>query len=98
MAKKNEIVYNADWGGFSLSECAIRWLSKRGLEVDEDGRGVLRHNPLLVECVKELGERANGQFAHLKIGKIAGNTYRIDEYDGYETIQEPKDVKWVDIE
>ena len=45
-----------------------------------------RHHPLLVQCVEELGKAANGECAKLVIEEIYSNIYKIDEYDGNETI------------
>jgi hypothetical protein len=43
----------------------------------------------LVAVVEELGKRANGFFANLKVVKIPdGIEWVIDEYDGVETIEE----------
>lgn len=48
-----------------------------------------RENPLLVRVVKELGEKANGRCAELKIVKIPEDIeYTIEEYDGLEHIAE----------
>ena len=59
-----------------------------------------RHDPRLVKMVEELGSaKASGPHAHLLVRKIKGSKYRIDEYDGSETIQEPRDINdWVTIE
>lgn len=55
-----------------------------------------RHDPLLVKVVEELGEKANGRFAKLQIEKVRkGARYRIDEYDGYESVMQPDDYEWV---
>ena len=49
----------------------------------------LRTDPDLIRVVEELGEKANGECADLKIVKIPnGIDYEIDEYDGLETIHE----------
>ena len=46
-----------------------------------------RHYAPLVQAVEELGERANGGFAKLKVVDIPdGVDYEIDEYDGVESI------------
>lgn len=57
-----------------------------------------RHDNDLVRCVKTLGRKANGEFAELKVRKLKGNKYRIEEYDGYEEVFEPGDEKYITIE
>lgn len=59
---------------------------------------VERHDPALVQVVQELLNKANGPFANLTIRQIQGNEYRIECYDGQETVLEPKDVPWIVIE
>lgn len=50
---------------------------------------ISRHNPLLVQVVEELGDEASGSCAKLRITNIYADQYRIEEYDGRETIEEP---------
>lgn len=46
-----------------------------------------RFDKTLIEVVEELGEKANGNFAELEVVEIPDNSfYKIDEYDGVETI------------
>lgn len=48
-----------------------------------------REHPLLVRVVEELGEKAFGRHAKLKVVEIPANVdYEIDEYDGNEHIAE----------
>lgn len=48
-----------------------------------------RNDPILVEVVEELGERANGDHADLKVVEIPDDVdYVIEEYDGTEWISE----------
>jgi len=48
-----------------------------------------RENPLLIKVVKELGKKASGKYANLKIVKIPFDVdYVIEEYDGWEHIAE----------
>lgn len=54
-----------------------------------------RTDPILVQVVEELGERANGNYARLMIADIpAGTLYRVEEYDGYESIMFQDDYNW----
>jgi hypothetical protein len=103
--KKTKVVYNACFGGFSLSGAAYEWLMARdpSLNLEQvpkyedfvrwDDRP--RHHPLLVECVETLKKKANGAFAELRIAKVDGK-YRIDSYDGCEDVQVPEDIEWVE--
>lgn len=51
---------------------------------DED-----RTNPLLIQVVEELGNKASSKYAQLSIIEIPdGIEYEIDEYDGIESIHE----------
>lgn len=49
-------------------------------------RDFKRHDPILIQVVEELGEKANGQCAKLRIEETDSRMYRIDEYDGYESV------------
>jgi hypothetical protein len=53
-----------------------------------------RHDPILVQVVEELGDKANGSCAKLAIEEVSG-PYRIDEYDGYETVKTPETYDWI---
>jgi len=47
-----------------------------------------RTDPVIIEVVRELGKKANGKSAELKIVSIPdGCEYYIDEYDGMESIE-----------
>jgi hypothetical protein len=92
-----KVVYNSRYGGFSLSKEAVTWLSERGIETDTYS-DLPRHHTLLVKCVEELGNKANGEFACLVVKTLIGNKYRIDEYDGSETVVEPNENEWTVVE
>ena len=52
-------------------------------------RDVARDDPYLVQVVEELGARANGRHAELKVVEIPANVdWTIEEYDGNETVAE----------
>ena len=54
-----------------------------------------RTDPALVQVVEELGERANDSFAQLFITEVPeGTRYRIDEYDGLESVMTVDDYEW----
>jgi hypothetical protein len=56
--------------------------------------GIKRDDPQLIKVVKELGEAAAGDCAHLKIVKIPRNVkWEIEEYDGLEWVAE-KHRRW----
>ena len=54
-----------------------------------------RHDPVLVQTVKELEKEASGYSDELVIKTIQGNKYIIHEYDGSESVQEPRHIKWI---
>ena len=57
-------------------------------------RNVSRHDPVLVQVVEELGDKANGEYAKLRIEEVYGS-YRIDEYDGNESVMTSGDYNWI---
>lgn len=53
-----------------------------------------REDPVLIEVVEELGERANSPFSKLVVVDIPDDMeYEIDDYDGVETLHQ-KVEKW----
>lgn len=54
-----------------------------------------RTDPALVQVVEELGDAASGQFSRLLIAELPkGTKYRIDEYDGNESVMTNDDYDW----
>lgn len=50
-----------------------------------------RHDPVLVRVVEELGsEKASGICSSLAIADIGESLYRIEEYDGFESVITPE--------
>ena len=93
----NKIVVNGEYGGFMLSKEAITWL-KSNYSLDEgDIIDLPRHDHRLVECIETLGKRASEGWSDIYVTEIEGNKYFIDEYDGLETVVEPKDINWIEI-
>ena len=53
-----------------------------------------REDPILVEVVEELGEKANGSYAKLEVVEIPDDMdYTIDNYDGIEHLHQSV-VEW----
>ena len=100
-----KIVINTCYGGFGLSDAAMRRLARRlNITIDEarsrydsfEGMD-RRHCPHLVAVVTEMEHRASARYANLKVVEIKSNRYRIDEYDGSESVQTPETMNWVEI-
>ena len=54
-----------------------------------------RNDLALVQVVEELGDKANDRYSELQIAHIpAGTLYRIDEYDGYESVETKDSYDW----
>jgi len=84
-----KIVINRCYGGFGLSNIAIKMLKNIKNDNNFDVRGVDRTDKDLIDIVEKLGEKANGIHSKLKIITIPDLIdYEITEYDGYETVEE----------
>ena len=58
-------------------------------------RNIDRIDPCLVEVVETLGEAANTPYSYLQIEEVAeGTLYKIDEYDGFESVCTVDDYDW----
>jgi hypothetical protein len=54
-----------------------------------NGRDLHRDDPILIQVVEELGEKADGKCARLTIVEIPDDVeWVIEEYDGNETVAE----------
>ena len=95
-ADSNKVAYNNCFGGFSLSEKAESRLVELGV-LKENIPYLNRHDLRLIQVIEELKNEANSRFSYLKIETILGNKYRIDEYDGLESVQTPDDIDWIEI-
>jgi hypothetical protein len=89
-----KIVRNACYGGFGFSNYAKLWFETRGVN---DPYSLPRHHSLLVECVETLGNEVNSRNSALVIETVK-QLYRLEEYDGYETVITPEDKQpaWLD--
>jgi hypothetical protein len=69
-------------------------IDNEGNEIDEYDLND-RADPVLVQVVEELGDAANTPYSDLRISELpAGTKYRIDEYDGSETVMTIDDYSW----
>jgi len=103
-----KIVYNGSYGGFGLSDKAVaRYWELKGLPVHDAFTRYVhdaftwydleedRADPILVQVVEELGEEADTVFSNLQIRELPeGTLYRIDEYDGRETVMTQDEYTW----
>ena len=78
---KVKIVINDCYGGFNLSESALRMLGEMGVK---DADRLPRHDSRLVEVIERLGRAASGFCSSLVVveEELPSGRYRIDEYDG----------------
>ena len=94
-----KVVYNDCYGGFSLSKEAIDWYKELTGKLGEIcAYDISRHDPALIKVVETLGIKANGYLASLSVKEIKGNKYIIEDYDGMETVLEPDDINWIEVE
>lgn len=83
---------------FEYTKVKDRWGSRyvvKGFNNFYDRHDIPRDDPVLVQVVEALGEKANDGCAKLEIEDLPkGTLYRITEYDGYETIETKEDTDW----
>jgi hypothetical protein len=106
---KYKVFFNGCYGGFGVSERGAEWLLANGANPDKvtvrnDTEGLYgfayvyvgleRHDPLLVRMVETLKQAADGLHARLYVHQLDQPLYRINEYDGSETVEEPSHVHW----
>ena len=95
-----KVVYNADYGGFGLSEAAIaRYAELKGLVLNPDEHfernSIPRHDSCLVQVVEELGTDVDTEYSDLRIREVPdGSRYRIHEYDGFESVILESEEEW----
>lgn len=82
------IVYNSGFGGYGLSEKALKLYNERAGRTVEFRYKIARHDPILVSVVEELGDEANDKYSDLALIDIPeGYDYTIDDYDGLEHVE-----------
>ena len=84
-----KVVVNRCFGGFGLSEEAMRRYCAESGNADAVDFDLERTDPLLVKIVEEMGSKADGWAAQLRVVEIPADVdWEIDEYDGREHIAE----------
>lgn len=102
-----KVAYNANYGGFELSDKAVLYLCQlKGISVEEyDYRWYAgdwvdyenRADPDLIATIEVLGEEAGKYGSILKIREIPdGSEFDIAEYDGLEMVVYG-DEEWPDL-
>ena len=108
-----EVVINVkELGWFFLSYAAIERLESLGskyVEVSTHGplnaevisfnnEKIPRHDPLLLQVVKEMGHKASDYGKQLEIVQLRGNRYELGNgKDRVETVREPGDIVWIEV-
>jgi hypothetical protein len=94
-----EVMFNKCFGGFQVSQEAVDKyiLIKKMTGVDMSNvdvfslpRGIDRTDEVMIEIVKELGEKANCKYSEIKIKSFPykyKDYIEIGEYDGYESAE-----------
>ena len=81
------VMYNGCYGGFEFSEEAIRLYNE--LSVCPMNAAISRTDPVMIQVVRELGERANTLYSQILLDDIPLrfiDHYLIHEYDGNESV------------
>ena len=88
-----KVIDESEWYSHSLEERAAS--NKFCSDHQIDHRNIPRNDPVLVQVVEELGREAGSEHADLKIREIVpGTRYRIDEYDGRESVVTVDEDDW----
>lgn len=92
-----KVVYNQCYGGFGLSnEARERYAELANIDISKTSLyDISRTDPILIQVIEEIGDKANGEYAKLVIEELeSGTVYRITEYDGFESIEIIGDQNW----
>jgi hypothetical protein len=90
-----KVAYNPH-GAFILSKVAEKWLLNHGCKFYW-GDDIVRHNPILIECIETLGRAASVNNDEFVIVNVDSDRYRIIG-DNYEVLETPADIDWISID
>lgn len=89
------VLYNVKYGGWGISQEGIALYNERMSQLSSEyvpvkyDFGIDRHDPVLVQVWKELGDKCSGKYCAIdsvEIYKKYENYYEVNEYDGIESI------------
>lgn len=91
MSATIDVMYNACYGGFSLSDAAMQEYRRRCPDSNKNitERSIPRHDRVMIQIVREMGQAASGTYAKVELYSIPAeyeNYYGIYEYDGTESV------------
>lgn len=93
--RAREISGNPTWGGV----CIAGDVYEGGEICPSDFghiNGIARHDPVLIQVIEELGSGAGADYSDLQFHEVqTGMPYRIDEYDGNESVMTKEDYEWI---
>jgi hypothetical protein len=98
---RTKVVYNGDYGGYSIpEEVRIKYNEIAGTNYENfwNMEEIPRHDKLLVQLVEEFLQSDKKDQTDLAILEIDSNRYLINEYDGWESVVEPNDIDWIEVE
>jgi hypothetical protein len=98
---RTKVVYNGDYGGYSIpEEVRIKYNEIAGTNYKNfwNMEEIPRHDKLLVQLVEEFLQSDKKDQTDLAILEIDSNRYIINEYDGWESVVEPNDIDWIEVE
>ena len=85
-----EVLYNAAYGGYSLSDKAVKMFEERKTIENVGDAVYYRDTPLMLQIFHELGDEFSGKCCKIKskkINKKHKDFYYITEYDGKERVE-----------
>lgn len=86
-----------DLKGMVYTKVKGRYATQFQVEGDPEfyQHGIKRSDPILVQVVEILGDKASGEYGELRLQEVAdGTPYRISEYDGKETVETLDNIDW----
>jgi hypothetical protein len=87
-SEEEEGVDEADIGTWTKKD-DIRFMGKYYFSKIRTYETEFRTNPLLIQVIEELGDKASGRFSKLSIVEIPDDVeFTIEEYDGFEHVAE----------